>query len=211
MPTQLEMYNLALSHIRETQLAAVDEAREARYVLDTFYTQDRKWMLEAGFWKFALRTVKIDYDPDTAPTFGLSRVFNKPEDWVRTYVVSASEHLDPPLDNWLEEGNVFLADVTPIYVRYVSNSATGYGLDTDRWTARFIHAFSWRLAASIAPKIMGASESSKAGIREEADRALKEALAFEAMREPTRRPSSGRWNADRFRGRPGNSGGHRYA
>ena len=211
MATQLEIYNLALSHIKETKLAAVDEAREARYVLDLFYTQDLAFMLEAGFWKFAMRTVQIDYDPNTSTAFGMSRVFNKPTDWVRTYIVSASERLDPPLDDWLEEGNVFIADVTPIYVRYVSNSSEGFGTDADRWTARFSNAFSWRLASSIAPKIMGASEAGKAGIKDEADRALKEALTFEAMREPSRRPPGGRWNTDRFRGYRGSSGGHRYA
>ncbi len=211
MTTQLEIYNLALSHIKESALAAVDEAREARYQLDLHYAQDLKFMLEAGFWKFAMRTVKIEFDPDTAPTFGPSRVFNKPADWVRTYLLSASDRLDPPLDDWLEEGNVFLADVTPIYVRYVSNSATGYGMDMNRWTARFVTAFSWRLSTSIAPKIMGASEASKGNLADQADRALKEALTFEAMREPTRRPPQGKWNTNRFRGRIGNSGGHRYA
>lgn len=211
MTTQLEIYNLALANIRESPLAAVNEAREARYILDLFYDQDLKFMLEAGFWKFALRTVKIEYDPDTAPTFGPSRVFNKPTDWVKTYIVSASERLDPPLDDWMEEGNVFLADVDPIYVRYVSNDETSYGMNMDRWTARFVSAFSWRLSNSIAPKLMGASESSKAGLEEKADRALKEALAFEAMREPNKRAPQGRWNSNRFKGYRGNSGGHRYA
>lgn len=211
MTTQLEIYNLALAHIKESQLATVDEAREARYVLDTYYEQDLAFMLEAGFWKFAMRTVKIDYDPDTATAFGASRVFNKPEDWVRTYLVSSSDRLDPPLEDWLEEGNTFIADVTPIYVRYVSNSATGYGMDMTRWTARFVNAFTWRLAASIAPKIMGTSDAAKANIRDDADRALKEALTFEAMREPSRRPPEGKWNSNRFRGFRGNSGGHRYA
>jgi hypothetical protein len=126
-------------------------------------------------------------------------------------MVSGSDRLDPPLDDWLEESNAFLADVSPIYVRYVSNSDTGYGLDMDKWTARFVEAFAWRLSSSIAPKLMGASESSKAKIEDKADRALKEALVFEAMREPTRRPPQGRWNGNRFKGYRGNSGGHRYA
>lgn len=211
MTTQLEIYNLALSNIRESKLASLAENRESRYQLDLRYAQDLAWMLEAGFWKFAMRTVRIDYDPNTASAFGPSRVFNKPADWVRTYLVSGSERLDPPLDDWLEEGNVFLADVTPIYVRYVSNSPTGYGGDINRWTARFIDAFAWRLSSSIAPKIMGASEASKAKIEESQDRKLKEALVFEAMREPTRRPPDGRWNRARTSGYRGSSGGHRYA
>jgi len=211
MTTQLEIYNLALAHIKESSLATIDEAREARYQLDLFYDHDLAFMLEAGFWKFAMRTVKIDYDPDTSTSFGMSRVFNKPNDWVRTYLVSGSDRLDPPLDDWLEEGNVFLAEITPIYVRYVSNSDTGYGMDMTRWTARFVTAFAWRLASSIAPKIMGSSESAKANISGMADRALGEALTFEAMREPSRRPADGRWNRNRFRGFKGSSGGHRYA
>jgi hypothetical protein len=211
MTTQLEIYNLALAHIRESKLAVISEAREARYQLDLFYSQDLAFMLEAGFWKFAMRTVKIDQDPDTSTAFGASRVFNKPADWVRTYLVSGSERLDPPLDDWLEEGNTFIADVTPLYVRYVSNSAAGYGMDMNRWTARFVDAFSRRLSASIAPKIMGSSDASKANLVDDADRALKQALAFEAMREPTRRPPNGRWNSARFSGYRGSSGGHRYA
>jgi len=199
MVTKLQLYNLALAHIREPQLAVITEAREARYQLDTFYDQDLAFMLEAGFWKFAMRTVQIDYDPAHAGAFGASYVFNKPADWVRTYLVSASEYLDPPLDNWLEEGNVFLSDTTPIFVRYVSNSATGFGLDMTRWTARFVEAFSRRLSASIAPKVTGASESALGGLINQADRSLKEALVFEAMREPTRRPPAGRWNGNRFR------------
>lgn len=201
MTTLLEMYNLALANIRETSLATIGESREARYQLDLFYDTDLQWMMEAGFWKFAIRTVKIDYDPNTASAFGPSRVFNKPTDWVKTYLVSASENLDPPLDGWLEEGGVFIADVTTIYLRYVSNSDEGFGYDMARWTARFKSAFSWRLSSSIAPKIMGASEASKAGIEAKADRALKEALTFEAMREPTRRMPDGRWNQNRFGGR----------
>lgn len=201
MTTQLEMYNLALGNIRETILASVSEAREARYQLDLYYDTDLQWMLEAGFWKFAMRTVKIDYDPDTSTAFGAQRVFNKPADWIRTYIVSAAEALDPPLDGWLEEGNVFIADVPTIYVRYVSNSDSGFGYDMNRWTARFKTAFAARLSNSIAPKIMGASEATKAGLTGDADRKLKEALTFEALREPTRRPPNGRWNQNRFGGR----------
>lgn len=201
MTTQLEMYNLALSNIRESTLVDLNETREARYQLDLHYEQDLKWMLEAGFWKFAMRSVKIDYDPNTAAAFGPSRVFNKPDDWIRTYVVSGNENMDPPLDDWLEEGNVFIAASSPIYVRYVSNSDSGYGYDMTRWTARFVTAFAWRLSTSIAPKIMGASEASKAGIEATAKSKLGEALTFEALREPTRRPPNGRWNQGRFGGR----------
>lgn len=209
MPTQLQMYNLALLNIKETVLASISENREARYVLDAFYGQTLKEMIEAGFWKFAIRTVQIAADAAITPAFGYPNAFNLPSDWVKTYQVSASETLDPPLDDWIEESNVFMSNVTPIYLRYVSNQANGYGYDGDRWTGRFVKAFSWRLSAAISPKAMGASENSKGSIDQLADDYLKQALSFEALREPPRRIQPGKWNKGRM-GRRSNSDYWRY-
>ncbi len=210
MPTQLEVYNLALYHLKETKLAAVDEAREARYVLDDWWSQTRKYMLEAGFWKFAMRTVEITENVGAAPSLGPSRAHDKPVDWVRTYLVSASEYLDPPLEDWLEEGGYIYSDATPIFMRNISND-TAYGYDTDQWTARFVQAFSLRLALNCAGKITGMSRDSLKDLEKDADAALSIALSFEAMREPNKRPPEGKWNS----GRVGRSGGRadywRYA
>jgi hypothetical protein len=197
MPTQLEVYNLALYHLKETKLAAIDEARESRYVLDDWWDQTLQFQMEAGFWKFAIRSVSITADPDTATSFGYTHVFNKPSDWVRTYLLSASEYFDPPLEDWVEEGNAFLSDVTPIYLRYVSNSDDGYGYDLDRWTARFTQAMASRLALNCAGKITGSSDSFIKDLTDRADMDLAKALSFEAMRDPNRRPPQGRWNSAR--------------
>lgn len=201
MPTKLEVYNLALLNIRESKLSSLTENREARRNLDSFYDTDLQWMMEAGFWKFALRSVSITADPDTSTAFGQTKVFNKPADWVKTYIVSSSEMMEPMLDGWIEEGNAFISDVDPLYVRYVSNSDDGYGYDLSRWTARFTKAMSWKLSASIAPKTTGASDNALENIERKADKALKDALTFEAMREPNRGLPEGRWNNSRFRGR----------
>ncbi len=211
MTTKLQVYNMALLNIKESKLASLTENREARRVLDEFYDQDLQFMMEAGFWKFALRSVKITKDPSTVPDFGPGYVFNKPSDWVRTYAISASERLEPPLEDWLEESNGIIADVDPIYMRYVSNSDSGYGYDLDRWTARFVRAFSWRLSSSIAPKVTGASGEAMERIEGQAAKTLSEALSFEALREPMKRPPTGRWNTGRFGGRRGRADWHRYA
>ncbi len=210
MPTQLEVYNLALLNLKETPLAAVDEAREARYVLDAWWTQTRKVMIEAGFWKFAMRTVEITENTGAAPAFGLSRAFDKPSDWARTYLVSGAENLDPPLDDWQEEGGYLIAEASPLYLRYVSNGAT-YGYDTTKWTGRFVQAFAARLASDCARKITGASANDMKLLKDEADSELAKALSFEALREPNRRPPQGRWNQDRFGRRGGRADYWRYA
>ena len=210
MTTQLELYNLALVHIRSSPITSLVAAVEARRVLDTVYQPTIRYMLEQGFWKFALRSVKITADTSITPTFGQAKAFNMPSDWVRTYSVSGSETFNPPLDDWLEESNLFFANIDPIFVRYVSNANPGYGADLTRWTERFTRAVTFELAWRICPKATGSSDTMKNDLEKDKIKALLEARAFEAMREPNRRPPQGRWNAARFTRNSGNwSGGYR--
>jgi hypothetical protein len=198
MTTQLEIYNMALLHLRETILADLNEDREARYTLDLLWAPVRQVMLESGFWKFAIRTVKIESDPDVVPNFGLPLAFNKPADWVKTYLVSASEMMDPPHYDWVEEANQFFSNVDPLFLRYVSNATPGYGHDPSKWTAKFTEAFSFELAWRAAPKVTGASDSLLDRLEANKKAALSTALSFEALREPTRRPPQGKFNSVRF-------------
>jgi hypothetical protein len=198
MADQLSIYNQALLHLKESPLADLTEERESRRVLDALWASVRQVMLEAGFWKFAIRTVRIYADPDIAPNFGLSMAFNKPADWVKTYLVSASEYMDPPFYDWVEESNLFFADVNPLFVRYVSNATPGYGHDPSRWTGRFAQAFAFELAWRAAPKAAGSSDSLIERLEKDKMIALSTALSFEALREPTRRPPQGKWNSARF-------------
>lgn len=210
MTDQLSIYNQALLRIRESALA-VGEVREASRVLDAFWDDVRREMLEAGFWKFAIRAVQISKDAAITPQFGLANAFTKPNDWVKTYQVSGSEFFDPPLDDWIEESNKFFADADPVYLRYVSSSSTGYGYDPSRWTSRFIKAFAFELAWRGAPKIAGASGDFMEKLEQDKKSALSQALSFEALREPTRRPPQGRWASSRFGRGTGRADGWRYA
>lgn len=197
MPTKFDVYNQALLRLRETPLATITEPREARYALDAFWDIVLQEMLEAGFWKFAMRTVRITKDPSVNPTFGMPNAFNKPADWVKTYMVSASEMLDVPLDEWQDESRQIFASVEPIYLRYISNSSVGYGCDPTSWTARFVKAFAFELAYRIAPKVTGASDSLMQSLESDKAIALSAALSFEALREPSKRLQEGRWNQSR--------------
>jgi hypothetical protein len=210
MATKLEIYNLALSHINTTTLAAVDEAREARYVLDTWWTITVAEMLEAGFWKFAMRTVSITDNGSSAPSFGYVYNFDKPADWVRTFQISLSESMNPPLDDWIEENLFIFANSTPIYLRYVSNDVE-YGMSMSLWTARFNIALSYKLAAYICGPVTGSSDAFRERLEKKANEAVSVALSFEALREPNRRPPDGKWNQSRFGRRGGQSNGWRYA
>lgn len=209
MATKLELYNLALSHINSTKLAALDEAREARYALDDWWTITVSEMLEAGYWKFAMRTVSITDNGSSTPSFGQVYNFDKPADWVRTYQVSLSETMNPPLDDWVEENLFIFANSAPIYLRYVSNDLD-FGLNQSLWTARFNIALSYKLAAYVCGRITGSSDAFRERLDKKANEAVSVALSFEALREPNRRLPDGKWNQSRFN-RRGQSNGWRYA
>jgi hypothetical protein len=208
MPTYTKaiIYNLALLQMKAS-VVAVGEVNEATRTLDALYDTVLAEMLEAGFWVFAMRTVQITVDPLITPSFGYQSAFNKPSDWVRTYDISLNESMTPPLYGWIEEYNLFFADSDPLYVRYVSNAAVGYGMDLTRWTTRFAKAVAFELAARAGPKATGTSDSFKKTLLEEAAMALSKALMFEALREPPKRLPQGQWNQGRFaRSRSGRDG-----
>lgn len=210
MTTKLAVYNLSLLHLKASTLATITDNILSRRVLDSFWDIVLQEMLEAGFWKFAMRTVEITEDTAVTEAFGYAYPHDFPSDWVKTYAVSASEFLDPLLEDYIEESNLLWAHVTPLYLRYVSNGSSGYGLDLTRWTARFVTAIAFNLAWRGAPKITNASDALIDRLAKDKDAALSRALSFEAMREPSKRIPEGKWNQARrgnnFRGRIGHDG-----
>jgi hypothetical protein len=152
MATKLEVYNLALFELGESRLASLAENREPRRVLDDVWQNAVETCLQAASWNFASRTVRIDADPTIETTFGWAYVFAHPDDWLRTVGVSEDEYLDYPLDRYLDEGGRFLADVDPIYLRYVSNDAA-YGFDLSLWPANFTAYVAAYVASRIATRV----------------------------------------------------------
>ena len=196
--TKLDLYNLALLELKASPLVSLTEARESRRVLDVHYPRVLAYMLEQGFWNFAMRTVEITQDATITPAFGYSMAFNKPTDWVRTFAISLNERLEPILSQYIEESNLWFADAGPLYVRYVSNSVSGYGYDLTRFTERYMKAFYFELAARSCSKVAGSSDGLKDDLEKKAKGFLVEAQQFEALREPAQMLPQGRWNAGRF-------------
>lgn len=205
MATKLGVYNQALAHCHTTRLVSLVEAREARFALDEVYDEVLKNMLEAGFWRFAMRMVQIDYDATITPAFGYRYAHNKPEDWVKTFHVTTDEFGDFPLDRFNDEADQIFADSTPVFLRYVSNDDAGYGLNLTKWTARFTLATELELAWRVCGPVTGSSDSLKGSLEKQKMLALSTATSFEALREPTRRPQEGNWAGSRGGRRWGSS------
>jgi len=137
-------------------LASVTEDKEARHVLDHFYEdKDAKTdCLEMGNWNFATRTLKLDYNSDIDPDFGLKRAFTKPTDWIRTTEISSDEFFSHPMTDhqYKDEQGYWFADIDEIYVRYVSDDAS-YGKDMALWPESFIEMVEYYLAMKSAPRV----------------------------------------------------------
>lgn len=188
---KLGIYNLALGHMRERRLASLAEAREPRRVLDDNWDFVVASCLEEGLWNFCDRTVLLDADPNIAPAFGFTSAFAKPDDWVRTEVVSTSETLDPPLLQYVDEAGYWYANFSPLYVKFISNDPQ-YGMDLSRWPASFVDFVALRLAKVTAPRIVNNNETT-ALIEKREVRAMRNAKAKDALNQPPGFPPVSTW------------------
>lgn len=195
--SRLDIYNDALLLVGERFLSSLTEAREPRRLLDHVYNNDGIGdCLESGQWFFAMRTIKIDYDPGIQSEYGYRRAFEKPSDWVLTSALCSDEYFNEPLNRYYDEAGYWYSDLTEMYVRYVSNDSA-YGLDLSRWPKKFTKFVSAHFASEIITKIDIERYNDLLTIRE---RRLTDAKNSDAMADPTQFPAQGSWSTARQRG-----------
>jgi len=197
--SKLSIYNAALGHLGERKLASLAENREPRRVLDDFYTQVVGYALERAPWDFALRLLQVDASGSVTPEFGYTNAFDKPSDWSRTHKISDSPKLDAPPMDFKEERDRWYADADPIYVQYVSNSATLGGFDLGRWTEAFEDYVTLRLALKCAPRITG-NKAEVSDLIKLSKIALKEARELNRSGDHPEQPPMGTWASSRSGG-----------
>jgi hypothetical protein len=191
MTTQLFIYNEALGHLGERALSSLAEPREPRRVLDSYWPSVVAYCLAQGLWKFAKRTAQIDNDPAANPQFGFNFRFIIPDDWVRTILVSTSPNMDPPLLQYSDEAGYLYANMTPVYVSYVSNDPS-YGMNIGAWPEHFVDYVALRIARQACIRITN-DKGLKAAIQKDEDRARRVAKAEQAMDEPPGLPPVPFW------------------
>lgn len=194
MTSKLVVYNLALGHLGERKVTSLSESREPRRVLDDFWDSATAYCLERGFWNWSMRTTELSASESYTPSFGLTYAFERPDDWVRTYVISGNAQLNPPLLDYVDEGGLWYSNSDPLYAKYVSNGTT-YGMDLSLWSASFADYVSRHLANKAAKRITGSAVTDEM-LRDE-KRALGVARANDAMNEPPGFPPTGTWASSR--------------
>jgi hypothetical protein len=196
MASKLSVYQSALLVLGERKLSSLTEERAPRRRLDSVWDDGGvKSCLQAGFWNFAMRAVELSYSPSITPAFGLRYAFDKPTDWVRTWMVSCDDRFTEELHGYEDEGAYWYADPDTIWVRYVS-SDTSWGMDLSLWPENFTryveHYFAWRICKGTT-----GSNTDKETLGAEMLRLLKIARATDAMDETTRFAPEGSWSKAR--------------
>lgn len=193
--TRLDLYNDALLNVGERFLSSLTEEREPRRLLDHVWNNEGvNACLEEAQWHFAIRTIRIDYDPAITPEFGYQYGFTVPSDWVLTSAVCTDEYFNQPLTRYQFEQDYWFSDEQIIYVRYVSNDAS-YGGNLAAWPKSFTRFVAAHFAYEIAYKIGGdALQTKMFGLRE---KMLSDAKNRSAMALPTSFPARGSWSRAR--------------
>lgn len=197
MADRLTIYNSALRALGERSLSSLTEEREPRYELDAIYSPTVLYCLEDGAWDFAMRTAQVDASLSVTPEFGYQYAFQKPSDWVRTFQVSPSELLTPPLvaSEFTDEAGYWYANVDPLFVKFVSRDVA-YGLDLARWPESFAAYVSSRLAWEISARLTS-SEDKRQRLEKEMVRLRSNALAKDAINSPVAFAPPGSWSRAR--------------
>jgi hypothetical protein len=197
MATQIGLYNSALRFIGETKLLALSDDREARYALDDIWSDGLvDYVLEEGYWYFAMRASQFNSDPTLIPPYGLAKGFEQPDDWVRTAAICADPYYRVPLTVFADEAGFWFADIDPLYVRYVSNDAN-YGGNLGAWPQSFTEFVAAHMAWKLAPRLT----SSMGKVEEMAKTRqglLNEARSRAAMNESAKFLPMGNWTRSRL-------------
>lgn len=153
MATKESLFIAAMMHLSNSETESVMDETEIRSWLERVYTDALNFCARQGFWNFAMKAVSID--SDVTPAYGYTYGFTKPSDWARTYVLSDNENYDPPLIDYQDQYSHWLADIDPIYVRYVS---TEKALDPETFPVDYAEYVSAYLASKVYKKVTGAGE-----------------------------------------------------
>lgn len=194
---RLTLYNNALLICGERFLAALDEEVKARRLLDQAWQGGSAidYCLEQGQWQFAMRTDQIGYDPDIQNQFGFTYAFDKPTDWILTSALCSDERFQNPLLQYTDETDYWFADITPIYVKYVSNDGS-YGGDLGRWPTTFQDYVAAYLASQIILSLTSDQKKQDRILAPEKgllDMSLMRARSRAAMALPTKFAAAGTW------------------
>jgi len=204
MTDKLSVWNGALTAIGERELANDQENREPRYVLERLWNRDFiETILQMGQWNFAIRSLKLEPDPNITTKFGYEHAYPQPEDYVRLVGFCEDEAFEYENKAYQVENGVFYTGRAEVYFRYVSNDPK-YGTDFSKWPYNFTRFAEEYLGYCVTRRLTHSNpDTEQAEKRYKA--ALKAAKNTDAMEQPPKTVPISGWTHSRF-GRRGDGG-----
>lgn len=195
MSSKLAVYQEALEHLGLRPLSDISENVEPRRACDAAWDTTLRFCLEQGFWKWAIRGVIMIAEEGIDTTFGYSTAYLKPDDWLRTYVISENENFEPALMRYSDENGYWFADADPIYVKYVSDDAA-FGTNLTVWPETFAAYVAVRLARRICKRLTNSEDLFQRLFKQE-KMAKADAMSKDAINGGPARPPVGTWASSR--------------
>jgi hypothetical protein len=203
--TKLKIWNDCLAELGQAAITATGEEGVAPAALWDVHDRTVIYCLEQGYWNFATKTASLATEGGTA-MYGYIYPYQKPAGWVRTILISANEDYWPPFEQYEDARNQINADISPLYMAYVSTEGVVSGANAfTTWPETFSTYVSCELAKRICRRIGGASDEYDK-IERRCKETKEDALSKDAMNEGVRFPPEGRWTMSRRGGRRGDRG-----
>lgn len=147
MSSQTEIANMALANLGQSPITDINESSAPAIACKTFFENARKATLRAAGWNFAGARAQLTADA-TAPLFGYRFQYPLPADYMRLIMVNG-RYSGTKLTCHKIEGQMLLSNESPVQIVYVRDVPL-----TGTWPEDFVLAFSYQLAALVAPRLM---------------------------------------------------------
>lgn len=186
----IKIYNdaLAIMGLASQKITSGDTDSMVRSVMDVSVDAGLvEDILEDTGWHWANTTQKVEYNPSVTPSWGYRYAFDIPNDMQRFDGIWYDEYLSNPLKRYQHESDVIYADVTEIYIKYVSSD---FLTNPASWPYKFRRLVAAKLAMDSAPSVPGADVNLARQTYQEREN---EAKASDAQQSPPRILGRGQW------------------
>ncbi|CAB4186640.1 hypothetical protein UFOVP1329_15 [uncultured Caudovirales phage] len=149
--TTTELANISLGHIGCNLIQSLDEESPQAEHCNRMWVFVRDALLRQRQWNFAMHRVSLSRLEDD-PAFGWAAAYALPEDYILAVEWNGQKAGTGEAKFDIEDGKLLCDDIERAELRYVRRITA-----TQKWDANFCEAFTFKLAAAIAPAISSSS------------------------------------------------------
>lgn len=189
MASQIDICNQALYKVGAAPIISLSDGTKGANALLAIYDIKRDSELAAHPWTFAITRAQLPASV-TTPVFGMAYYYPLPTGYLGMVEVGENYVMYDPYQGALfqiEAGQIVTDEASPLNIRYIQR-ITNAGL----FSPLFVESFACKLALEICES-MSQSSSKKQNLKDDYDRAIKQAMRMNSIEQPPRLPPDGSW------------------